>query len=183
MTEIPEYFKNEIYFDLLRLSRNLKCCPFSQLFVPIFFVSVHVIIQAQKRSLFWAESSRHTSRSYILLVRKSRAEAEGLSPLHGVLSCCNGKVKPPTNQPTNNNKKKNTRHLSNNNNQTSAHIFYPKPSFILELVVVVRSFFIYLFFVVVVLVILSKQTPRGFLLSDSTRRTKRNHQRMVDGET
>ena len=146
---------------------------------PNFFLCV-CGYSSTKEVFFFGLNHRVTSRSYVLLVRKSRAEAEGSSPLHGVLSCCNGKVKPPTNQPTTT---KNTRHLSNNNNQTSAHIFYPKPSFILELVVVVRSFFIYLFFVVVVLVILSKQTPRGFLLSESTRRTKRNHQRMVDGET
>ena len=134
-----------------------------------FFGLNHRVTQVD-RTYYWSER----------VVPRRKACHRSMVSFHVVTEKSNHQ---PTNQPTTTTK--NTRHLSNNNNQTSAHIFYPKPSFILELVVVViRSFFIYLlFFVVVVLVILSKQTPRGFLLSESTRRTKRNPQRMVDGET
>ena len=144
------------------LSIFLALCP--------NFLCVYVVIQAQKRSFFLAESSRH--KSIVRTIGQKESCRGGRLVTAPWCPFMLQRKSQTTNQPTNNNKKHETSKQQQQPNQRP-HIL---PETIVHLGARRR-------FVVVVLVILSKQTPRGFLLSESTRRTKRNHQRMVDGET
>lgn len=130
MTEIPEYILKRNIFRFVTTVEKFKMLS---IFCPVFLLLL--LLQRKRGSLFWAESSV-TSR-FVLLVRKSRVEAEGLSPLHGALSRCNGKVKPPTN------KKHGT--SSKQPSQPEAHIYLPEAIVHLELRTLFLSIYLFIF--------------------------------------